>query len=245
MFDLIVFHMLIPSDILVIVHSKCTPMISWFRFGFSLDQPSVPILCSHPAELIIPDVIKGDSVNGSGVTDIQIRELSVRDEEANDESSLEFFEFAVLDTNLALWRLLVYSEPEVADRAGQSPVISPQNDSAYSVVSQSFIEPDEKERVKVPPTNFRGYFQGEDRFIAGKLKRRDNELERPAMSMKSVYDRLRDLRQPICSNLMRSATGKEESDNESETENGINAMMAVLNQVLTMRVHPAHIGQTL
>jgi hypothetical protein len=220
-------------------------MISCFRFGFSVDQPSIPILCSDPTELIIPDLIRGNSENGSGIADIQIRELSVDDEDVDYHKALELFELAILDTNLSLWRLLMYSEPESSDNHSDSPLLSPHTEQRKSRLPQSFIEPDETEHPKVPPANFRGYARGEDRFVINKLKRRDNEFERPAMSMQQVYEHLRNLRQPISSNHTRIIPSEIQGEDESNPDNSIDAMMKILNQFLSIGPKLGHIGKTL
>src|ERR1700760_1708012 len=190
---------------IVLIHSRSNPIISCFRFCYSADLPAAPILCSTPTQLTLPTAIWSQSTGTSGVTDITIKSLSSHIDGGllNKDEPLWVYELMILNTELSLWQTYLICEHHLTTRHIEIPQnYFKSNETRNSQVHLSFVVPDGIESDYFPQYKqgkSQPYIPGTDKFVVGKLKRRDEEFQRPAIKMKQAYDQLIDLRLPICS----------------------------------------------
>jgi hypothetical protein len=168
-------------------------------------MPTVPILYSAPTQLTLPATICDQSAGTPGIADLHIKSLSSHVDGGflNEDESVRVYELMILSTDFSLWQTSLFCEQYLTTRHIEiTQSYSNSNNKRNSEVHQSFVVPDGMELDQLPPykqSKSKPYVPGMDKFVVGKLKRRDEEFQRPAIKMKQAYDQLIDLRLPICS----------------------------------------------
>jgi hypothetical protein len=188
--------MLTASETTVFLCSRSSPGLAVYRFSYSNDQLSVPILAADPFQIVFPRQREPNG-NTTQIRDLLIREAKrSTDDDVLGDDEYRVFELILLLDNGALWRSLLgpwerstrkYSDPS------KHHTKKPVQDSFVVPVSTG-LTPSTAQTVKYRIPKFT-----QDPFAQKQRKMRDDQYERPGYDMSLVYDQLLSLRSPICS----------------------------------------------
>jgi hypothetical protein len=188
--------MLTALETAVFLCSRSSLSLAVYRFSYSDDQLSVPILAADPFQIVFP---RQREPNGTAaqIRDILIREAkrSADDDVPGDDED-RVFELILLLDNGALWRSLLGPWDGCTWKYSDSSNYhsrKPAQDSFIVPVSTG-LTPLTVQTVKHPIPKF-----AQDRFAQKERKMRDGQYKRPGYDMSLVYGQFLDLRSPICS----------------------------------------------
>jgi hypothetical protein len=183
-------------ETIVLLYSRNTLSLAVYRFSYSNDQLSVPIIAADPVWIDFPSQRDGNGTTAQ-IRDLLIREArrSADEDEDEDEAVYEdhVFELILLLDNGSLWRSLLgpwdgcqwdYSHSEPSVKIAQDSFLVPVNTG---------ITPRSAQVVQHPIPKF-----VQDPYARRERKLRDDAYQRPGYDMQLVYSQFGNIRSPIC-----------------------------------------------
>jgi hypothetical protein len=179
-----------------LLYSRTSQSIAIYRFSFSNDQLSMPIIAADPFRIDFPSQTDTNGA-ASQVRDLLIREArqSLDYDDDDDDDADNVCELFLLLENGSLWRSLLGPwddcKWEYLNKQ-KNPVKAPQ--SSFLVSTGAGLAPLSAQVMRYPIPGFT-----QDPYALRERKLRDESYQRPGYDMLLVYSQFSSIRASICS----------------------------------------------
>jgi hypothetical protein len=191
--------MLTALEIIVFLHSRSSLSLAVYRFSYSNDQLSLPIMAADPFQVAFPCQREVNETIAQ-IRDLLIRKagrsVQVDGEPLDDQDQDQVFELILLLDNGSIWRSLLGPWDDGTWKYSDSskPMSGKPIKDSFLVPVNAGLTPLSSQIVKYPIPKF-----AQDQYALRDRRLRDGQFERPGYDMRLVYDQFLDLRSSICS----------------------------------------------